>query len=332
VTYTIESELNVYITFDVSTHTIVIYSEEMDLLVSGSFSYTISVHIAAYPECACTDCCASSSALIVIGNPCTDCVMSSGVPESIAIPYGQSGEFNYPALSVSPAGCAELVTYTCEYLNGPYEGQMNMCSFALNHQGHTCSAVFDTTTGQYTFTCTDMATFRPGQYTFRITAHIGAKSTSVRFTMSLIDTCPTVAPEIFNSPFAGTYQYVLRDEATKIGYDLSSVGSITADLICGQPSIQFITSMGSVTLNDVFKPDYVNSVLSIGYSQDFQAAATYKLKFRYFNSVYPERYVQSEEFIVKVIDACNPPTWYEPKMTMTAPVLDPLEYIVGQDV
>lgn len=199
-----------------------------------------------------------------------------------------------------------------------------MCSFSVSNGGYSCSAVFDVTTGSYTFYCDDIATFAPGPYTFRITAAIGLRVTSVRFTMTLINNCPVVAPQILSDSLANQeYQYVLYNTALTIDYDLASIGNIADDHICGKPEIKFITASGSVSIDAIFNPEYSLNKLLVGYSEDPARAATYQLRFRYYNSINSQNYVVStESFKVKVIDACNPPLDYTPKMTLTAPVFE----------
>lgn len=64
-------ELNVYVTYDVSVHSFIIYCENMDLLVQGSFTYTVTAYLTAYPNV--PSCTTSTTAIIVIINPCLTC-------------------------------------------------------------------------------------------------------------------------------------------------------------------------------------------------------------------------------------------------------------------
>jgi hypothetical protein len=104
--------------------------------------------------------------------------------------------------------------------------------------------------------------------------------------MTLINNCPSVSPQILSNPFANAvYEYALYHTPMEISYPLASIGNIQEDHICGKPAIRFITTAGSIVIDDIFNPDYNGEKLVIGYSEDPTKRANYYLRFRYFNSL-----------------------------------------------
>jgi hypothetical protein len=133
-TYVIDGgDLNVYINYDESTQIITIYSENMDLTITGTFTYTVNVFLPGFEDSCgqCTACCGSSSGTIVIENPCSGATLTTGEVTSIHATYGVEVTFDFPALSVVPATCDQHVHYSCEYVSGPYTGSIPMCDFNL---------------------------------------------------------------------------------------------------------------------------------------------------------------------------------------------------------
>jgi hypothetical protein len=207
----VAGDLDVYITYTQETHAIVIYCEDMSLLTTGSFSYTVNVYLTAYPTCNCVGCCGSTTGTIVIVDPCLTCSISAGEPSGLMVTYGAPGTWNFPALTVVPSPCGNEVVYTCTYM-GP-SMQWDLCNFQYATGAFSSSGSFDSSTGSYTFNSDDMATFPEGTYNFAITASIGGKITSVQFQMKLVSSCPFVGPAITSHPFTGDYTYFLGTDA-----------------------------------------------------------------------------------------------------------------------
>jgi hypothetical protein len=78
-TYEISAgELDIYISYNAELHVIEINCNNFDLVEVGTIEYTINVYLTAYPGCACTACCGSSTGTIVIVNPCLSATLSHG--------------------------------------------------------------------------------------------------------------------------------------------------------------------------------------------------------------------------------------------------------------
>ena len=64
------------------------------------------------------------------------------------------------------------------------------------------SGSFDSVSGNYAFSSTDIQNFPPGQYTIKITGTEGSISAEYVFTFSLVDPCPNATLSLINpSPF-----------------------------------------------------------------------------------------------------------------------------------
>lgn len=168
--YTITCDLDVYITYDVTTHVIIIYCEDMDLIATGTFEYTITVSLSIY-----TSVTVSSGGTIIILDPCEEanCQMTTSEVQDITIDYGNSVTFNFPTLTVEPTVCGTDIVYTCQFIQGPYMGGMNLCNFNFLNGSYSSQATFNVQTGSWTFVTSDIATFPPGNYIFRIFASNG---------------------------------------------------------------------------------------------------------------------------------------------------------------
>jgi len=283
-TYTIDAgDFNVYINYDIDLRVIIIYCDDFSVLPVGSYSYTITATLVLYPNC--VNCHSSGGGTIVVVDPCTSAQMSAATPTNIIYQYSGDVVFTMPALTVTPEACSSQVIYTCSYMQGPYTGTVNMCEFSMSVEGNTCSASFDTLTGQYTFNCFSMPTFPPGTYMFTITAYIGSINTKTTFTMTLVSPCnDQTQPTIDSDPFyvASGYEYVVRSSAIVLPFDPATIGNLQGSLICGYPTIQILTGQASPDLAAVFQVDYSLQTLTI-YTMDHTLHGIYNLVFKYFN-------------------------------------------------
>ena len=82
---------------------------------------------------------------------------------------------------VNPSGFC-TVTYSCGMLSG---ARLDLCN--LIDPAVTVS--FDSSTGDYQFSCSDMTVVTPGPYVFEITGTVGTNVETIQFTLTLVDPC-----------------------------------------------------------------------------------------------------------------------------------------------
>ena len=85
-----------------------------------------------------------------------------------------------------------MPTYSCLVI----AGSPDICSI----NGAT-TATFNTDTGSYQLSTTDIEKFIPGVYSFKITATVGSTTNFINFDLKLVDPCPTVNLGLQPSPF-----------------------------------------------------------------------------------------------------------------------------------
>ena len=95
---------------------------------------------------------------------------------------------------VEPPECGPVTVYTCHITMG---SRTDLCSI---DDGST-TAIFDSTTGNYQFSSTDMANYLPGTYVYKITGTIGSTSAYNSFSMTLVNPCPDSTLSLLPSPF-----------------------------------------------------------------------------------------------------------------------------------
>lgn len=310
----------IYVSYDVDLHIIIITCDDYSVVPVGSYTYTVTVTLNIY-----TSVTVSSGGTIIIVDPCQTCVLVAGTAINLSIIYEQTATFTFPSLTVTPAPCVVQAVYSCEYLQGPYSGPLNLCGFDFANGNFNSAATFDITTGAYTFITNDMTTFAEGIYHFRITATIGTRTTSVTFTITIVNACPTVMPAILNNPFINSpYAYTIYNQPLEIPFDLTLIGNIGPSVICGNPMITFVTASGSPAIPSIFNADIVGGKLIVGPSSDTIDAGQVYLRYKYFNSLRPDQFTVSPVFKFVITDSCNPP------VAMIPPVYDPQVYTIGQ--
>jgi hypothetical protein len=126
--YTIDAgDLNIFIEYDVELHIIVIYCEDMSLVVTGSFTYTITVSLSMHPTCG--GCWGHSTGTIVILSPCIGPQLTVGLNINIDFSFNGPSSWTPPPLSVVPSVCFPHITYVCNYVSGPYTGPIDLCNW-----------------------------------------------------------------------------------------------------------------------------------------------------------------------------------------------------------
>jgi hypothetical protein len=163
-------------------NTISIYSEDMSLLVSPEFTYTIEVSLMSNPEIKVT-----GSNIITLKNPCEDPFNSfASVVPNVNFDFGvDATEFTFPASLFRNPICQQFVSFTCTYVQGPVSTDVPMCG-PLSQAGDMVTDIsFDTKTGKYSFFSEDRNTYEIGLYAFTITATLDTESMYFPFTMSV---------------------------------------------------------------------------------------------------------------------------------------------------
>lgn len=173
VQYTFDSEINIYIEYNVELHIIVFYCEDMGL-VDQSFTFTITVTVIGLEnQCGiCSACCVSSSATIIIVSPCINPVIDIGIIIDIDFDFNGPTIWNPPPCTVTPPVCAPQIIYVCHYVSGPYTGGIDLCSY-VSFTNVSIDINFDINTGVFVFDTDDYGTFLPGVYVFQIDIQIG---------------------------------------------------------------------------------------------------------------------------------------------------------------
>ena len=117
--------------------------------------------------------------------------MVAGAPQTPPNPYlytGAASKVDYTpnTFTVDPSVCP--VSFSCQLLTGP-RSDVDLCSV----DDGTTQGTFSTSSGQFTFQSTDLASYPAGTYRFRVTGTVGNKSDAVEFDMVLVDPCPNVS-------------------------------------------------------------------------------------------------------------------------------------------
>ena len=111
--------------------------------------------------------------------------------------------FSLNPFTISPSFC--VATYSCVVI----AGFPDICSIS----GAT-TATFNTGTGSYQLSTTDMATYVPGVYKFKITATVGSTTSSITFDLKLVDPCPTATITLKTSSFVDEFNVLGAVETT----------------------------------------------------------------------------------------------------------------------
>jgi hypothetical protein len=74
----------------------------------------------------------------------------------------------FPTTTVLPEMCLEKASFGCRYVEGPYTGDLDLCSFSETHGKHHSHGAFDFETGAFEFASDDILEFPPGDYVFEL--------------------------------------------------------------------------------------------------------------------------------------------------------------------
>lgn len=163
--------------------------------------------------------------------------MGSSVTNSYS--YDGTVTFTYPAITVVPAICDNLKTFSCSVQSQQYLGSEDLCQTTIANAPYSSTTTFSSATGEHTLTSDDKDTLNPGIYTFIMTVTIGDKSEQVLYTLTLNDPCPSATLSITNDPFPLSQTYILRDPQVVMPYDPSNMVSSSVSVNCGAPVIEF---------------------------------------------------------------------------------------------
>jgi hypothetical protein len=219
--------------------------------------------------------------------------------------YSAAATFTWPDTVVLPALCMEYSAFSCDYVSGPYNGELDLCEFGQINGQYDSEGAFDPETGTFQFGTTDMDLLPPGDYVFDIEICIGEVCYTIPFTMTMEDPCVEAQLSITDSPFAAEINYDLREVATEIPYDLETIGTKTTPASCDKPSIAFVTAEGEPLDERIFQVDYENHIFGI-HSEDRDVIGVHEVKFRWFFTYSPDNYIESDVFTVTVQDLCVP--------------------------
>lgn len=260
---------------------------------------------------------------IILKDPCDSpfYLGNEGEVNDIETDLGGTASFQFPSVKVLPDVCLEEATYTCEFLSGPYTGDMDPCAMTSENGDYGTTSEFDPETGEFLFDSNDKEEFPEGEYEFKAKALIGDKETSTVFKMQVTNPCPTTEVELLESPFEELYEYTREDESLEIAFSLSEIGTKAARVDCGTPSITFLTMDDEPLDEEVFT---VETDKLIVHTKSMLKGGEYKIKYRYFFAEYPENFAESDSsFSIVVIDPCRPPEGYEHvQPTLIAPPMD----------
>lgn len=160
-------------------------------------------------------------------------------------------------------------------------------------------------------TTNDRATYPVGDYVFDFTATIGAKSAPITITVQFVDPCATATFTILQNPFVGPYPVIIDSSEYSIAYNPGYLVYSSATVDCGVQVLEFSLSNGDPLDSAIFsetRSDPITHYLNLGFvdKNDWEKAGDYIVRWKIYYEDYPSRQIVSPDFIVQVIDPCNP--------------------------
>ena len=141
-------------------------------------------------------------------DPCLNLATIIATTQTNPADYAYTGASPFASFSLNPFTISPLFcvpTYSCLVI----AGSSDMCSIS----GAT-TATFNTDTGSYQLSTTDIAKFVPGVYSFKITATVGSTTNFINFDLKLVDPCPTATITLKASPFVDESKFLGAAETT----------------------------------------------------------------------------------------------------------------------
>jgi hypothetical protein len=215
-----------------------------------------------------------------------------------------------------PRACEDQFSYSCSVSSGP---RTDICNIILGTEGPGTEASFDTETGKYSLSTTDIVGVPPGVYVFDITGTLGTKSHTTQYTVELKNPCLTSRPKFRQSPFSDK-TLNLRDEDLEQAFSIDQVGyrDIAAD--CGPIKVEFAHKNGDALdpllwkdARDVYPGSIAPHTFSILYTEDTRNAQVYEIYYFLSYESYPSSQVRSPQPIkYTVLNPCHAPVSITP--------------------
>ena len=211
--------------------------------------------------------------------------------------YSEHATFNLTPFTIAPDVCH--VTYYCS------EPLYNLCDYSDG----TTSASFNSTSGIFSFTSTNMQTFSTQAFTITITGTSGATSESISFDFNLIDPCEVmkfnIDPEIIDSLIK--YDVYQTSPSILRTIDPALVTPTRVDTICPDIEIGIMNADGTSLSDGPITYDAETYELRID-TQDIADVDIYFLKVVASFTGYSYLRTSEHPFAVIMADHCAGPT------------------------
>ena len=142
-----------------------------------------------------------------------------------------------PPFISDPPGCENYASYSCSNI-GP---NINLCT----------EGVFDTLTGEYTFSGADKRVFPPGTYTFTVTGSLNGVSSSISFDLNLIDPCTQAVLTLTEGIFDDLNTHVLGKEEQSYSWNRSAISSVDV-ANCGATTVSFFADSNPIPISGTY--------------------------------------------------------------------------------
>jgi hypothetical protein len=177
----------------------------------------------------------------------------------------------------------------------------------VSYTGVTVDISFDINSGVFVFDTDDTDHFPAGVYTFEITITVGSVSQTTQFTMTIVAHCDFTTLTVVHQPQLVYYYHMGSDPMIIFSYDLTTIVTSTVSVNCGSPFLVWQTDIG-FSLDIIFSYDTcIDSVCDLIVYCDIDCAGEYSIQFNFYYNGMPSVNVQSNVFVVIVVNICIPP-------------------------
>jgi len=196
------SILDQYLQYDPQIYKHYIYLTDRSI-VPGPYAYKVQLSFLNYQSYGPI---ATGTGQITLVDACDAPELVVDVHDDIESDYTMAAVFSFPTTTVTPGVCVPEVTFTCQYLSGPYSGAVDLCADAetVNNGAYNTVIDFNPQFGSYYFFSNDKDTFQPGDYKFRVSISVGSTVIPVDFTMTLHEPCDDAVLTIVADPFSAS--------------------------------------------------------------------------------------------------------------------------------
>lgn len=158
------------VTYNMATRTFMISTDNSALLANSPYTYTVTSAFLNYPGYGQK----TAQGTITLIDACLEpAVFQVGIPINADSDYITPAIFTFPTTTVVPVICLDIAVYSCTYVSGPYQGQLDLCGLDFSNGNFQTTITFNVLTGQLIFNTDDHETFPHGEYTYTITITIG---------------------------------------------------------------------------------------------------------------------------------------------------------------